>query len=283
MKIYNKISDIRSELKTLKLNGKSIAFVPTMGFLHSGHLSLVKEAKRLCDIVVVSIFVNQKQFNNEDDFANYPKNLDADIAKLKAQNVDMLFCPNAQEIYPNSNLINFEIDKLASNLCGAYRKGHFQGVALIVSKLFNIINPNIAIFGEKDFQQLQIIRRLVLDLNFDIEILGFPTLREESGLALSSRNARLQGDEILKSANIFYIMNLMKDEILQQKNGDFLDKIIEKYRGELLKFFDKIDYLEICDEENLSIIKQFDANIKARIFVAVYVGKVRLIDNLKIC
>lgn len=279
MRIFHKISEIKSEIKNLKKQGKKIAFVPTMGFLHEGHLSLIDEAKKNADIVISSIFVNQKQFNEASDFTNYPSNLEGDIAKLESKKTDILFCPNSSEIYPRPNLINFEIKNLADNLCGATRQNHFQGVVLVVSKLFNIIDPDVAIFGEKDFQQLQIIRRLVSDLNFDIKIIPGAIFREENGLAMSSRNSRLTSDNLNKSPEIYKILSAAKTEILSSKT-DKIHEILEKAKIKLSKIFDKIDYLEICDEENLQIVKEFDKNIKSRIFVAVYAGEIRLIDNI---
>lgn len=277
MQIFKQIKDIKLAIKQLKTNQKTIALIPTMGFLHDGHLSLIDEAKKCADIVIVSIFVNQKQFDDNSDYENYPNNFEADLAKLKSKNIDILFCPDAKEIYPNNNFINFGIENLAQNLCGKARKGHFQGVLLVLSKLFNIITPNFAIFGEKDFQQLQIIKKLVSDLNFDIKIIPAPILREKTGLAMSSRNARLSEENQNKAANLYKILNEAKTEILQQEAIN-----LEKTKEKLLKFFDKIDYLEICDEENLQILKNFNPNIKSRIFVAVYLDQVRLIDNLEL-
>lgn len=280
MKIFKEIVEIREEIKALKKQGKSVAFVPTMGFLHQGHLALIDEAKKHADIVVASIFVNKKQFNNPDDFANYPKNLADDIVKLESKKTDILFCPNSWEIYPDENLMIFEIKKLADNLCGKFRQNHFQGMALIVSKLFNIVTPDFAVFGEKDFQQLQIIRKLTADLNFNIKIIAVPTLRENSGLALSSRNSRLNEGDLKKSAKIYEILNFIKDKILLTNNEIDFKKILNNAQAELLKYFDKIEYLEICDEEDLRILKKIDKKTKSRIFVAVYLGQVRLIDNL---
>ncbi len=281
MQIFNRIKDLKEQIKNLKKQGKIISFVPTMGFLHQGHLSLINQAKEVSDVVIVSIFVNQKQFDDNSDYENYPNNLDDDINKLKSKKVDILFCPNSQEIYPNKNLINFQIDDLGGNLCGKARKGHFQGVLLVVTKLFNIVDPDIAIFGQKDFQQLQIIKRLVLDLNFNIKIISAEIFREKSGLAMSSRNSRLSKENLIKAANIYQILNSAKSEILHTKT-DNLKEILEKTKSKLLQYFDKIDYLEICDEENLQIIQKFNQNVPSRIFVAVYLGQVRLIDNISL-
>jgi len=280
MKIFKKISEIKSHIQKLKSEKKIISFVPTMGFLHEGHLSLIDEAKKNSDIVVVSIFVNKKQFNDVNDFKNYPKNLETDIKKLESKKTGILFCPDDEEIYQNNNeKIDFDFNPLANNLCGKYRENHFEGVALIVKKLFDIVKPNIAIFGQKDFQQLQIIKKLVRDFNLNIKIISAPIVREATGLAMSSRNSRLSKEESKKAAEIYRILQLIKKEILEDKN---LELVLKKYKKELLKYFDKIDYLEICDEENLQIIKQFNKKINSRIFIAVFLGKVRLIDNIKI-
>ncbi len=281
MIIFKEITKIKEKISSLKKKGKIVSLVPTMGCLHQGHLSLIKEAKKKSDIVIVSIFVNEKQFNDSNDFKNYPRNLVDDVKKLQDQKVDILFCPTLKEIYPSSqsNLVNFTVDQLADNLCGKSRKNHFEGVMLIVSKLFNIINPDIAVFGEKDFQQLQIIKRLVNDLNFDIQIISVPIFRAENGLALSSRNNLIKGDDHFKAMKIYEVLSKAKKQILASKNNN-IDNILKRSRIELLKYFDKVDYLQICTEDNLQIIKKFNKKTKFRIFVAVYLNQIRLIDNI---
>jgi pantoate--beta-alanine ligase len=276
MKILNDIKSVRSFLK--QSVGKEIGFVPTMGALHKGHLSLIELAGKNSDIVVVSIFVNQKQFNNSADFEKYPNNLQKDIELLKKNGVDAVFAPSADEIYNQDFLTKISIGKLTDNLCGKSREGHFDGVALIVAKLFNIIKPQKAFFGEKDFQQLQIIKKLVSDLNFDVEIIAGKTLREDGGLAISSRNLRLNEVERKIAGKIYENLNLSKQEILDEKN---IDLILQKTAQNLLKIgANKIDYLQICDEENLSPISIFNPQIKSRLFIAIYVGEIRLIDNI---
>jgi pantoate--beta-alanine ligase len=281
MIIFKKIKDIQSHIKSLKNDGKSIALVPTMGSLHKGHLSLINDASSEADIVVVSIFVNEKQFDDIGDFKKYPKDFDKDVQALKNSKVDILFYPNLEEIYPTKNLINFKLNKLADNLCGKARGSHFQGVMLIISKLFNIINPDYAVFGEKDFQQLQIIRRLSEDLSFNVKIIPSSIFREESGLAMSSRNNRLSPSDLVKAGKVNKIVKQCKDLILASQDGEIV-KILQKTNDKLLQYFDKVDYLEVCDEDNLQIISKFDQDIKSRIFVAVYLGQVRLIDNIEL-
>ncbi|MFT6332580.1 MAG: pantoate--beta-alanine ligase [Lentimonas sp.] len=277
MQIFNQITEIRGFLKNQ--NSKKIGLVPTMGALHQGHLSLIEEAKKHCDLVVVTIFVNKEQFNNEDDYLNYPNLMAGDIEILQQNNVDILFNPSMDEIYQN-NLTKIEIGKLADNLCGKSRAGHFEGVALIVSKLFNIIRPDVAVFGQKDFQQLQIIKKLTCDLNFDVKIIGAETLREESGLAMSSRNLNLSESGRKIADQIYANLNAAKKEIL---GGTNLQLVLEKTNNNLLQNgVRKIDYLNLCDEDNLQITNNSNSKIKSRLFIAAHVDEVRLIDNLEI-
>jgi pantoate--beta-alanine ligase len=279
MQIVKTISQAREIITKLKLAQNKIALIPTMGSLHDGHLSLIELAKKQADITITSIFVNNKQFDDQDDFINYPKNIEEDITKLQTKKVDILFCPNQEEIYTKENLINFNINKLGQNLCGKYRQNHFQGVLLIVNKLFNIIKPDIAVFGQKDFQQLQIITQMVQDLNIDTKIIAAPILREKSGLAMSSRNKRLDKNKLEQANLIFQNIKDLRNAITQS-NEQNLSEILEKFRQKFIQEFDQLEYLEICSENNLQKIEKFDPAIKSRIFVAVYLGNIRLIDNL---
>ena len=277
MKVIEKINEIKERLLIHNNNQESIILVPTMGALHDGHLTLVKEAKKIAKIVVVSIFVNKAQFNNFEDFEKYPRNLIKDIEALKDCGINYIFAPSHQEIFQEQN--NFEVNVLgiADCLCGRYRPKHFNGVALIISKLFNIIKPNHAIFGMKEFQQLLIIKKLVNDFNFSVKIHGFETVRNNQGLALSSRNQRLNNHQLLIASNIFRILNEIKNNFRNNKN------ILMEKKQELLAIgFDKVEYLEIRDENNLQLIENFQTNQQARIFIAVYLQGVRLIDNLAI-
>lgn len=279
MILVKKISEIRQNLAQERDAKKKIALVPTMGALHRGHFDLVKKAKENADIVVVSIFVNKAQFNDLGDFEKYPRQLKQDLASLEPFNVDYVFAPPAEEIFASDFAFKILPTALVDCLCGATRPGHFDGVALIVSKLFNIIKPNLAVFGEKDFQQLQLIQKLVSDFNFDVEILPCEIKREVSGLAMSSRNQRLSQAALAKASQLFTILNEIKNQL---KNGEEnLPKILQEKSQKLLASgFEKIDYLEIRQEKNLKLVEKFDEKFPSRIFVAAQLEGVRLIDNL---
>ena len=273
LKIFNKISEIKNFVNENKKLNRKIAFVPTMGCLHEGHLTLIKEAKKNADIVIVSIFINKAQFNDLKDYELYPQNLEKDSAMLIKENVDALFAPISAEIYNEDFSFKIIPTAMIDCLCAKDRVGHFDGVALIITKLFNIINPDCAFFGEKDFQQLAIIKKLIKDLNFDIEIFSVETVREESGLAMSSRNQRLSEANKIKASMIYKILNEIK----------LNPQIIENKKRELLaNGFEKIDYLEIRNEDNLKLNMNLFSSQKRRIFIAVYLEGVRLIDNLSL-
>ena len=273
MLILKKISQVREFINLQKKAEKKIAFVPTMGALHLGHISLIEKARESAPIVIASIFVNKAQFNDLNDFKNYPKQVDEDIKKLEFAGVDAVFIPQDDEIFPDDFAFKIIPTTLVNCLCGASRAGHFDGVALILTKLFNIINPDFVVLGEKDFQQVIIVKKLVADLNFNIEIIVAKTKREESGLAMSSRNQRLSEGAKIKAAQIFKILNEIKEN----------PKLLEEKKQELLKNgFEKIDYLEIRGEENLDLIFDFSEKKSARIFIAIYLENVRLIDNISI-
>ena len=273
LKIFKQISAIKNFVKEAKKLNKIIAFVPTMGSLHRGHIALINNAKKNADIVIVSIFVNKAQFNDIKDYELYPQNLESDIKMLEEANIDVLFCPSASEIYDENFSFKIIPTGMVDCLCAKDRVGHFDGVALIITKLFNIVNPHFAYFGEKDFQQLAIIKKLVKDLNFDIEIFGVETIRESSGLAMSSRNQRLSADAKIKASMLYKILNEIKIN----------PQIIEEKKQELLvNGFEKIDYLEIRNEDNLKLNMNLFSSQKRRIFIAVYLEGVRLIDNLSL-
>ena len=278
MFLAKNISELKTEIKNHK--NKKIAFVPTMGALHDGHLSLVKKAYEVADIVVVSIFVNKAQFNNIDDYTNYPRDDESDLDKLKNFPNIIVFLPESKEML-NADL-SFKVlpTRLVDCLCGKTRVGHFDGVALILLKFFNIIRPNIAIFGAKDFQQLMLVKQLVKDFFLDIEIIGLEAIRETSGLVLSSRNKRLDANQKTLATKIFSILNSIKTEVLENKD---IELSLENANKKLIEMgFSQIDYLEIRNEEGLSLVTSFNGEIKSRIFIAVYIGKIRLIDNLLI-
>lgn len=279
MIISKTISEIRSRLA--QFPGKKIAFVPTMGALHDGHLALVQKACELAEIVVVSIFVNKAQFNDLSDYEKYPRQFEQDLERLKNSGATHVFLPQDSEIFAADFSFKLIPTKLTDCLCGSARTGHFDGVALIVSKLFNIVKPNIAIFGEKDFQQVVIIKKLVEDFNFDIEIISHEIIREKSGLAMSSRNQRLSENSKTKASEIFKILSEIKSEVknFPQKVTEILTKAREKL---LQNGFERIDYLEIRQEKNLELITNFNFMQPSRIFIAVYLDQVRLIDNMSL-
>lgn len=273
MIIIRSIQEIKETIKKEKGNNKKIAFVPTMGALHDGHLSLINQAQQYGDIVIVSIFINKLQFNDIKDFEKYPRQIEFDLNKLKKTKVDYVFLPEESEIFKDDlsfKIVPINLDKC---LCGSSRKGHFDGVAIIITKFFNLIKPDFALFGKKDFQQLLIIKKLVEDFNFETKIISCKTVREVSGLAMSSRNDRLSKESKIKASNIYRILH----EIREDPN------LIENKKQELLKIgFQKIDYLEIRNETNLELITNFNSNFIGRIFIAVFLDGIRLIDNLSI-
>lgn len=282
MKIVSELFEIRKLINFEKAQNKKIGLVPTMGCLHEGHLSLIDKANNFSDIVVVTIFVNPTQFNNKEDFIKYPRNIENDLRKLENKKVDYVFIPKAEEIYPEASLIDVSIKNLSESLCGIDRVGHFNGVCLVLIKFFNVISPDFAVFGEKDFQQLLIVKRLVFDLCFPIKIISQETFRCKSGLAMSSRNERLNDKQLEIAAGIYQILNNIRNKI-EDDNGINIINLLSDSKIELLRLgFDKVDYLEIRDEKNLNLITNYDLNIKSRVFFAGYIENVRLIDNLKL-
>lgn len=272
VEVLNKVFDVRKFVNNYKNSNKIIGFVPTMGALHEGHLALVNEAKKNCDIVIVSIFVNKAQFNDKNDYLKYPRNFESDIEMLKNCGVDAIFIPDELEIYPQNFSFKITPTTLVDCLCAISRRGHFDGVALVVAKLFNIVQPNIAFFGEKDFQQLLIIKKMVSDLNFDIQIKALPTQRELNGLAMSSRNMRLSHKALQKAPLIYQVMQNIKIN----------PESIELQKIFLINNGFEIDYLEIREEDDLKLNNNLKSSVNRRIFIAVYLDGIRLIDNLKL-
>lgn len=272
--------EIQGFLKNYK--GIPIAFVPTMGALHEGHLSLIEKAKQITPIVISSIFVNKTQFNDKSDYLKYPRDIESDLKKLNSTGVNCVFAPEEKEIFPRIPYFEFQIKELDKCLCGANREGHFNGVALIITKLFNIIKPDYAIFGEKDFQQLIIIKKLVEDFDFETKIISKETVRDKNGLALSSRNKRLSEDQLKIASNIFASLNDIKEN----------PESILLWENRLINLgFESVEYIEIRKELDLSLIADkhkihLDLNQEnlsnTRIFVAAYLGGVRLIDNISL-
>lgn len=264
--------------KDAKKAGKTIAFVPTMGYLHDGHLSLVAAAKEIANILVVSIFVNPTQFGPKEDFKKYPRDLSRDEKLLKPFEPLILFHPKAEDMYPEGFKTHVEVMELSQKMCGKSRPGHFNGVTIILAKLFNIIKPDYAFFGEKDFQQLVIVKNLVKDLNLDIEIKSMPIVREFDGLALSSRNSYLSKEE-RKSAHLLYKALVRGREIILK--GEKKPEIIVQVMGRVLSVepIIKIDYISIVDPETLEDLKEINKE-NILLALAAYIGKTRLIDNL---
>lgn len=278
MKIARTIAQLRAVRKAWHKAGQTVGFVPTMGALHKGHLSLVDAAKAKSDKVIVSIFVNPTQFNDPKDLAAYPRTEAADLAMLKPMGVDLVYIPNADEMYADGFATKVSVDGLTDCLCGATRPGHFDGVATVVTKLFLQTGADKAFFGEKDFQQLQIIRRVVADLNIDIKVIGCPTMREEDGLAMSSRNVRLSEEARAIAPSL---RNVMGKCIIDVQTGKTIADAVQDAKTRLAEIgFGKVDYLEFRDSKNLELLEQLDC--PARLFAAVFLEDVRLIDNVEI-
>lgn len=276
MNIVHNIKEVRNQVKLWRSEGLSVGYVPTMGFLHEGHASLIKKASEENDRVVVSIFVNPIQFGPNEDFEKYPRDLERDSYTCSSNGADLIFAPEATEMYVQNNSTFVDVEDITEGLCGAKRPGHFKGVCTVVSKFFNIISPDRAYFGEKDAQQLAVIRRMVLDLNFDIEIVGCPIVREPDGLALSSRNTYLSAEERKAALILNKSLKLAKSSLeAGEKNSSEIKKIII---SELSKEpLAKIDYVEVVDSLSLKPIDSI--NSKILVAIAVYIGRTRLIDN----
>lgn len=277
MEIINRRQRMASLARKLRRENKTIGFIPTMGALHEGHLSLVKEARQMSDVVIVSIFVNPTQFNEQNDFDKYPRDLTADAALLTEYQVDYIFAPETSEIYNDKFSTFVYVEGLTETLEGASRPGHFRGVATIVTILFNIIRPDFAFFGQKDAQQVAVIKRLTLDLGFDTEIIVSPIIREESGLAMSSRNTRLIPEERQKASIIYKALRAAKAAARDgERNAARLAEIVrETIAAEPLA---QIDYIAIVDDETLEPVEKI-RETAVMVAVAVRFGKIRLIDN----
>lgn len=277
MIILKTINEVKKYVKEYRKEGLSIGFVPTMGYLHEGHESLMKKARENNDKVIVSIFVNPIQFGPNEDYETYPRDLERDSEICKAQGVDVIFNPEPSEMYPNGTPFAFvDIKELGNGLCGAKRPGHFQGVCTVVNKLFNIVTPDRAYFGEKDAQQVAIIKKMVSDLSMDVEVVPCPIIREEDGLAKSSRNTYLSEEERKAALVLSKSLNKAKEAIRSsEKEVSKLKEIIESTIKE--EKLAKIDYIEVVDGETLRTIETIEGKVLTAI--AVYIGKTRLIDN----
>lgn len=261
----------------VKSEGKTIGLVPTMGFLHEGHLSLVRQAKACSDVVIVSIFVNPTQFGPGEDFDEYPRSMEKDTAACLREGVDAMFSPTADEMYPNPYLTYVNVEKITERLCGKLRPGHFRGVATVVTKLFNIVAPDKAFFGQKDAQQLMVIRQMVKDLNMRIEVIPVPIVREPDGVAMSSRNKYLSPQE-RQSAKCLYRALLHAKELICEGERDSA-RIADAVRGIIeSEPLAQVDYIEISDADTLEEISKVEGNVL--IALAVKFGSARLIDNI---
>ena len=280
MKIFKKRDQLKSFLEESKKNKKTIGFVPTMGALHKGHLFLIEQAKKKNDLTVASIFVNPTQFNNQEDLDNYPKTLEKDIELLESVSCDVLFVPTIDEIYHKNVVSNkFDFDGLEHEMEGKYRAGHFDGVGTIVKTLFEIVSPKNAYFGEKDFQQLQIIKKLVAKNQLPISIKGCAIYREKDGLAMSSRNARLSSEQRKVAPIIYKVLKKVKKKFQEETEGEISEWVENQFKNHP---FLQLEYFTIADENSLKPIniKEFDK--KYRAFIAVFAGNIRLIDNIQL-
>jgi len=277
VKIITKFSILQKEIKKAKKQGKIVGFVPTMGALHQGHLSLIRQARRENDLVVVSIFINPAQFGPGEDYAKYPRNLKLDAQLCGKEKTGILFYPGVKEMYPSGYSTYVAVEHLSDVLCGKYRPGHFKGVATVVTKLLNIVNPDVAYFGQKDAQQAVIIKKLVSDLNMPVKIKVMPTLREKDGLALSSRNAYLSGAERKDALVLYQALKLAKGLVKRgvkdtAKITDAMKHLVKKKKTV------KIDYISMVGLENLEPLKKITGS--CLIAEAVWIGRTRLIDNI---
>jgi pantoate--beta-alanine ligase len=268
---------MREHADKLRREGKTLVLVPTMGYFHNGHISLIRKGRSSGDELIVSVFVNPSQFGPEDDYEKYPRDLHRDLDLAEKEKVDCIFAPERKEIYSETFQTYVSLEKLPNHLCGLSRPSHFRGVATVISKLFNIVRPHIAIFGQKDYQQLLIIRRMVMDLNFNIKIVDVPTVRERDGLAMSSRNTYLTPQQ-RNSARSLYQSLKIAQELVKGETRD-ADKIISVTKKSILKYPETlIDYITICDPDTLERVETIDG--PTLMALAVHVGETRLIDNM---
>ncbi|MCA1927671.1 MAG: pantoate--beta-alanine ligase [Calditerrivibrio sp.] len=276
MLIVNTVCEAKKILRDIKNSGKSIGFVPTMGYLHSGHISLVDQSKKDNDFTVVSIFVNPTQFGPNEDLDKYPRDFVRDEKLLRDAGVDMVFYPSVETMYPDGYATFVNVERVTDPLCGAKRPGHFRGVATIVCKLFNIVSPDKSYFGLKDYQQVIVIKRMVEDLNMDVDVVGMPIVRESDGLAMSSRNVYLSPDERLSALSLSRSFPLVEKKL---KSGERRASVIIKDVEDFISShpYSRIDYVEIVDKDSLEKLDFIDRPFL--IAMAVFINKTRLIDN----
>jgi pantoate--beta-alanine ligase len=270
------LAGLRARTAAWRNAGETIGVVPTMGALHQGHLSLARAARDTCDRVIVTIFVNPKQFNNPEDLENYPRTEQDDARKLESIGVDVIYVPDGAQMYPDGFSTNVSVGGLTDMLCGAHRPGHFDGVATVVSKLFLQTSADKAFFGEKDYQQLQIVRRMAADLDIPIEVVGCPTIREMDGLAMSSRNLLLSDRARAKAAALADVMEDMRIALV---DGALMSDIADAAKAKIIAAgFHEIEYLELRDSQQLKLLNE--ASSSSRLFAAAWLAGVRLIDNI---
>jgi len=279
VEVFTNVNGLQRAIDNAISADKIVGLVPTMGALHQGHLTLVAEALKKCDVVVVSIFVNPTQFTENQDYNSYPRTPEADIALLKSTGCDIVFLPDYKEVYPNPDLTNYDFGYLESAFEGKFRPGHFKGVAMVVRRLFEIVKPHRAFFGLKDFQQVMVIKELVRKFNIPVEIVGVPTVREKAGLAMSSRNQLLSDDQRLKAVFISEVLNEIKTQTATKSVSESINWAKKKFL-EQPDF--ELEYLEIVDASSLKPILAYADSQYPVALVAARLGKVRLIDNLEL-
>jgi pantoate--beta-alanine ligase len=280
MIIFKKKNELKVYLQSLKAEKKTIGLVPTMGALHKGHLSLISQAKKINDVIIVSIFVNPTQFNNTEDLTKYPKTIENDTKLLESVSCDVLFYPSVEEIY-NTNVVadSFDFDGLEHQMEGKFRDGHFNGVGTIVKTLFDIVTPHRAYFGQKDFQQLQIIKKMVKKHRINIKIKGCAIFRETDGLAMSSRNIRLTKQQRAAAPFIYKTLK----EVRKKFGLENADDVTQWVENQFIKHpLLKLEYFTIADEKTLETIKNKESGKKYRAFIAIFAGEIRLIDNIRL-
>ncbi|BCA79681.1 pantoate--beta-alanine ligase [Desulfuromonas sp. AOP6] len=274
--IIRSVSEMQQRCLALREAGKRIAFVPTMGWLHEGHLSLLREGRRRGDVLVLSIFVNPTQFGAGEDFDNYPRDLERDAALAATAGTDLIFAPNASDMYPRSYATYVDVESLTDALCGASRPGHFRGVTTVVTKLFTIVQPHVALFGQKDFQQLAVICRMTIDLNLPVDVIGMPIVREADGLAMSSRNVYLSEQQRRQALVLSRALAMARQMAAQGQAA--ADEVIAELRQLIAAMPEaRIDYIQICHQQTLQQQAKIDHD--SVLLLAVFIGQTRLIDN----
>lgn len=276
--IEQTLAGLRAQTAIWRKAGETIGVVPTMGALHQGHLSLARAARETCDRVIVTIFVNPKQFNNPDDLKNYPRTEQDDAKKLESIGVDLIYNPDGTQMYPDGFATNVSVNGLTDMLCGAHRPGHFDGVATVVSKLFLQTSADKAFFGEKDYQQLQIVRRMAMDLDIPIEVVGCPTIREEDGLAMSSRNLLISDRARIKAPVLAEVMEELRAAL---RDGGRMSDLLDDAKAKIVNAgFNEVEYLDLRDGTDLGLLDQPVEG--SRLFAAAWLAGVRLIDNIAV-